>query len=75
MLDHEQIWLAHYMQLSRPRSLKTMISHGMPDRNVIEGGPPQRIQDELDRLFKDKIAATEKAAALARKQLKWPPRL
>ena len=73
-LDKESIWLAHYMQLSRPRSLATLLSHGKPQREVIEGGPPRRVTDELNRLFAAKIEATNFAADNARKELQWPER-
>ena len=71
-LSAEAKWLAYYVSLSRPRSLKTMLSHGLPRRDIIEGGPPKDILDALANLFGDKIAATKVAFAEARAELGWP---
>ena len=51
-----------------------MLSHGLPDRDVIEGGPPDVIAEAFKELFEDKIAATKKACAKARAELGWPKR-
>ena len=51
-----------------------MLSHGLPSRELIEGGPPEEISTALAELFVKKIAATKIACAEARKQLKWPAR-
>ena len=67
-------WLATYVSLSRPRRFKNLLSHGLPSRELIEGGPPEEISTALDELFGKKIAATKIACAKARKQLKWPAR-
>ena len=67
-------WLATYVSLSRPRRFKNLLSHGLPSRELIEGGPPEEISTALDELFVKKIAATKIACAKARKQLKWPAR-
>ena len=67
-------WLATYVSLSRPRRFKNLLSHGLPSRELIEGGPPEEIAAALDELFVKKIAATKIACASARKQLKWPAR-
>ena len=67
-------WLATYVSLSRPRRFKNLLSHGLPSRELIEGGPPEEIAAALDELFVKKIAATKIACAKARKQLKWPAR-
>ena len=40
-LAKASIWLATYVSLSRPRSFNNLLSHGLPDRDVIEGGPPE----------------------------------
>jgi len=48
-------WLAYYVMLSRPQSLETLLSFGLPDRDVLEGGPPQELLDVLDNLFGQKI--------------------
>ena len=73
-LSKESIWLAHYVSLSRPRSFAQLLSHGLPSREVIEGGPPEAWLAELDSLFKDKIAKTKTACAKARAALGWPAR-
>ena len=51
-----------------------MLSHGLPSREVIEGGPPEAWLAQLDNLFKDKIAKTKVACAKARAELGWPAR-
>lgn len=73
-LSAESKWLAHYVSLSRPRSFAQLLSHGLPSREVIEGGPPEAWLAELDDLFKEKIAKTKIACAKARAVLGWPPR-
>ena len=73
-LPHTSQWLATYVILSRPRRFKNLLSHGLPSRELIEGGPPEEISTALDELFAKKIAATKIACAKARKQLKWPAR-
>ena len=67
-------WLAHYVSLSRPRSFAQLLSHGLPSREVIEGGPPEDLLAELDNLFKEKIQKTKVACAKARADLAWPAR-
>ena len=44
-LKWDSIWLAYYVSLSRPRSLSRLLSHGMPYRSIIKGGPPESITD------------------------------
>ena len=73
-LKRESIWLAYYVSLSRPRSLSRLLSHGMPDRSIIEGGPPKSITDAFEELFSEKIVATKLACAQARAEMGWPPR-
>ena len=51
-----------------------MLSHGLPEREVIESGPPESIAAAFKELFKDKIAATKVACAKAREELGWPAR-
>ena len=70
----ETKWLAHYVILSRPRSLAKMLSHGLPDRDLIEGGPPEEIAEAFQELFAEKIAATKLACARARAEMGWPAR-
>ena len=67
-------WLATYVSLSRPRRFSNLLSHGLPDREIIEGGPPQQILDAFEELFGTKIAETKIACAKARSELKWPAR-
>ena len=73
-LKQESIWLAYYVSLSRLRSLSRLLSHGMPDRSIIEGGPPESITEAFDELFIEKIAATKLACAQARAEMGWPER-
>jgi len=73
-LSKESIWLAYYVSLSRPRSFKQLLSHGMPLRKVIGDGPPEEIAKALHDLFADKIAATKIACAKARADMHWPAR-
>ena len=54
-LSKESIWLSYYVSLSRPRSLSKLLSHGLPDRNIIEGGPPDSIADAFQEMFAAKI--------------------
>ena len=71
-LSVEAKWLAYYVSLSRPRSFDTLLSHGLPSRDIIEGGPPTQILDALTNVFGDKISETRISFAKARKQLGWP---
>ena len=73
-LKKESTWLAYYVSLSRPRSFGQLLSHGLPDRSIIESGPPEDIAKEFDELFADKIARTKIACAKARQALGWPAR-
>ena len=73
-LDLPSKWLATYVSLSRPRRFSSLLSHGLPKREVIEGGPPQQILEAFDELFETKIQETKVACANARSELKWPAR-
>ena len=73
-LKKESVWLAYYVSLSRPRSFAQLLSHGLPDRGIIEAGPPEKIAQAFDELFADKIATTKIASAKARQALGWPAR-
>ncbi len=73
-LSKESLWLAHYVSLSRPRSFRNLLSHGLPSREVIESGPPEAIAAAFKELFEDKIAATKLACIDAREELGWPKR-
>ena len=73
-LSAESLWLAYYVILSRPRRLANLLSVGLPDRAIIEGGPPASIRDAFQRLFAEKIEQTNLACQAARRQLNWPQR-
>jgi hypothetical protein len=73
-LPKQSIWLAYYVSLSRPRKLSKMLSHGLPDRDIIEGGPPESIADAFHKMFDRKITKTKLACAKARAQMGWPAR-
>ena len=51
-----------------------MLSHGLPDRTIIEAGPPAGIVKAFEELFDAKIAATKIACKDARQKLGWPAR-
>ena len=74
VLSKESTWLAYYVSLSRPRIFPRMLSHGLPDRKIIEGGPPESIAEAFDDLFKKKIASTKHVCARARAEMGWPAR-
>ena len=59
-------WLACYGGLSRPRGLSRLLSHGLPDRDIVEGGPPEDITDASEELFSQPISTTKRACARAR---------
>ena len=71
-LSKESIWLAYYVSLSRPRSLSRLLRRTMPDRDIIEGGPPESITKAFDKLLTDKIQTTNVACARARREMGWP---
>ena len=73
-LKKQSVWLAYYVSLSRPRGFSRLLSHGLPDRSIIEGGPPESITESFDELFTEKIAATKAASARARSEMGWPAR-
>ena len=73
-LSTVSIWLAYYVALSRPRSLSNLLSHGLPDREIIEGGPPEELQGAFKNIFDAKIAKTKKACIKARAEMGRPAR-
>ena len=73
-ISKDSIWLAYYVSLSRPRSLSNLLSHGLPDRDIIEGGPPESIADAFQEMFRAKIAQTKLECVQARAQMGWPAR-
>ena len=74
-LSPEALWLAHYVILSRPRSLANLLSFGLPSRKILEAGPPKAITEAFERVFGDKIEKTKEACAEARRELGWPARI
>ena len=73
-LSKESIWLAYYVILSRPTGLAYLLSFGLPNRDIIEGGPPESITNAFKELFEKKIADTKRACARARAEMGWPAR-
>ena len=73
-LKKESIGLAYYVSLSRARSFGQLLSHGLPDRSIIESGPPEQISKAFDELFAGKIANTKIGCVKARQALGWPAR-
>ena len=51
-LGPEALWLAHYVILSRPRNLKDLASYGVPDRSLLEGGPPEAIDGSFSETLR-----------------------
>ena len=74
-LSAEALWLAHYVILSRPRSLANLLRFGLPSRKILAAGPPAAITEAFQRVFADKIETTKEACAEARRQLGWPARV
>ena len=66
-------WLIVYVMLSRVRSLRQLRSVGLSPaiREIIESGAPTNLVQTFDKLFKNKIADTKKAAREARRILGW----
>ena len=60
-------WLIVYVMLSRPRSLATLRSVNLTPkiREIIEEGPPNDLVANFDKLFQDKIKATQTLARQA----------
>ena len=71
-LSPEARWLAHYVILSRPRRLSCLRSYGLPDREILEQGPPPAITEAFNTLFEAKIASTKEECRKAREVLGWP---
>ena len=53
-LSKDSIWLAYYVSLSRPRGFSRLLSHGLPDKDIIEGGPPKSITQAFEEFFEAK---------------------
>ena len=71
--DDDIKWLIVYVLLSRVRSLTCLRSLGLTSkiRQIIEGGPPEMVAKNFERLFRKKIQATKVAAAAAKAGLGW----
>ena len=65
-------WLSYYVLLSRVECLSQLLCHKLPDRGILEGGPPEALQEALNVLFSQKVDKTHRAAKDARKELGWP---
>ena len=66
-------WLATYVALSRPPSLKQLISVDLPDDifELIQGGPPEVILSRFDDMFREKKLDTHEKALEIMQQLGW----
>ena len=71
--DDDVKWLVVYVLLSRVRSLENLRSVGLTTkiREIIEGGPPDMLAENFERLFRNKIKETKEAAIAANKALGW----
>ena len=71
--SEELRWLATYVALSRPPSLKQLISIGIPAslRDIIEDGPPDGILSRFGAMFEDAEKATHLAATELLARLGW----
>ena len=73
-LSKQSIWLAYYVILSRPTGLANLLSFGLPNRDIIEGGPPEEVTLAFNKFFAQKITDTKAACARARAAMGWAPR-
>ena len=71
--SEELRWLATYVALSRPPSLKQLISIGIPvsPRDIIEDGPPEGVLSRFGEMFDDTEKATRLAASELLARLGW----
>ncbi len=71
--DEDIKWLIVYVLLSRVRSLARLKGVGLTNkiREIIEGGAPALLTENFDKLFRDKIKQTRKAAEEAKAALSW----
>jgi hypothetical protein len=53
-LSKESLWLAHYVIISGPRSFSKLLSHGLPSKEFLEGGPPKAITDIFENCSKQR---------------------
>mgnify|MGYP003327342346 CR=1 FL=1 len=70
-LTKESTWLAYYVNLSLPRSFSKLLSHGLPNREIFEGGPPEGILSRFSDMFKETEEATRVRAAEVMRNLGW----
>ena len=73
-LSKQSIWLAYYVILSHPTALANLLSFGLPNRDIIEGGPPEEITLAFATFFAQKIIDTKAACARARAAMGWAAR-
>ncbi len=71
--DEDIKWLIVCVLLSRVRSLARFKNVGLTNkiREIIEGGAPALLTENFDKLFRDKIKQTRKAAEEAKAALSW----
>ena len=71
--DPDIKWLIVYVLLSRVRSLANLRSVGLNSqiRKIIEGGPPELLADNFEKLFRVKINETLKVAKASRAAMCW----
>ena len=70
-MDAQVKWLLVYVMLSRVRALDCLASFGWDNkiREIIEGGPPEELVGNFEKLFGEKAKLTRIAAREARKTL------
>ena len=51
-LSRDSLWLPHYVILSRVRRLEDLLSFGLPQRSVLEGGPPEALVESHKHFFR-----------------------
>ena len=73
-LSKLSIWFGYYVILSRPTGLANLLSFGLPNRDIIEGGPPEEVTLAFAKFFAKKITDTKAACARARAAMRWAPR-
>ena len=73
-MDAQVKWLLVYVMLSRVRALDCLASFGWDNkiREIIEGGPPEELVGNFEKLSGEKAKLTRIAAREARKNLGWP---
>ena len=71
--DDDIKWLIVYVMLSRVRSLSCLRSIGLTAniRKIIEGGPPNMLAQNYEKLFRKKIDFTLKEAEASVVALGW----